>query len=318
MFSKTSSGTGAMIKGNDTGILPSTPDYTWYGDTTTGIYHPANSIIGISVVGYEKFRFNSNGANNSGQLLSSNTSYTNAATPDYSWNNDANTGMYHPGSDILGFVANGSEKMRINSSGQILNSNSTSSILTPDFSWNSDPNTGFYRPANDVIGFIANGSEKMRINSSGQILNSNSTSSVSTPDFSWNSDPNTGIYRIGEDNIGFATSGVERMRINGGTIVFNNWTDAILDWSGASGAPVLYPEGSWYLQLGKSDKFIGDAYITHELYVIAPSEYSDSRLKRNVNYELDVIEKLKQLKPAKYNLNDVLFTGIPQNKKTST
>jgi hypothetical protein len=142
----------------------STPDYTWYGEDLTGIFHPAANTVALTINRSEKFRFNS-----SGQILNGNTS-SSASTPEYSWKSDPNTGIYRPGADILGFVANGSEKMRINSSGQVLNSNSTSSASTPDFSWNSDANTGIYRPANEVIGFVTNGSEKVRIDTDGKVM----------------------------------------------------------------------------------------------------------------------------------------------------
>lgn len=294
----------------------STPDYTWYKDSTSGFFHPSSGIIGLTISGSEKFRFN-----NVGQILNSNSTSA-VGTPDFSWNSDPNTGFYRPANDVLGFVANGSEKMRINSSGQILNSNSTSSVSAPDFSWNSDVNTGFYRPANDVIGFVANGGEKMRINSSGQILNSNTSSSVSTPDFGWNSDLNTGMYHPGEDKIAMATGGVDRFLIEGANFRFNQWTDVILNYDSGycCSTPVLYPENDWYLQLGTPSKFLGNAYITHEIYKVAPSLYSDVRVKQNVDYNMNTLTKLQQLKPAKYNFRDNLFAGAPQsykNKMTS-
>lgn len=92
------------------------PDYAWHPDNTTGFFHPwPGSIIGITIAGNEKFRFNS-----SGQFVSSNTVTTNVSTPDFSWNNDANTGFYHPGTDLLGFVTNGAERLRVTSNGNFL------------------------------------------------------------------------------------------------------------------------------------------------------------------------------------------------------
>lgn len=37
------------------------PDYTWAGDTTTGIFHPAASVIGFSIASNEKMRFTATG-----------------------------------------------------------------------------------------------------------------------------------------------------------------------------------------------------------------------------------------------------------------
>ena len=104
----------AHIRGLNTYSGASNPDYTWYNNDQTGFFHPASNVIGITVGGSEKFRFNS-----SGQILNSNTSSA-ASAPDFSWNSDANTGFYRPGSDLLGFVTGGSERMRINSSGQVM------------------------------------------------------------------------------------------------------------------------------------------------------------------------------------------------------
>ncbi|MDA8130166.1 MAG: hypothetical protein M0011_01545 [Elusimicrobia bacterium] len=41
------------------------------------------------------------------------------SAPSFSWTGDTNAGIYHPGTDILGFVTNGAERMRIESAGQI-------------------------------------------------------------------------------------------------------------------------------------------------------------------------------------------------------
>jgi hypothetical protein len=51
-----------MIRANIIYSTATTPDYTWYADTTTGIFHPSSgSIIGFSIAGIEKMRVHSNG-----------------------------------------------------------------------------------------------------------------------------------------------------------------------------------------------------------------------------------------------------------------
>ena len=39
------------------------------------------------------------------------------AKPSYTWNNDTNTGIYHPANEVIGFVCNGREICRIDSTG---------------------------------------------------------------------------------------------------------------------------------------------------------------------------------------------------------
>lgn len=222
--SSTSAITSApLIQGNNGYSSASSPDFTWYGDVQTGLFHRAANELNISVANSEKFRLNS-----SNQLLSVNTT-SSASTPDFSWYNDANTGMFHPSNDILGFTANGYEVFRAsNSTGQpqIMYSNSTSLYYIPDYSWSSDNNTGMFRQAADKIGFSTGGTEKFRINDNGQLLNLNGPASASYPDFSWGGDSNTGIFNAGSDILGFSTGGTERMRINSsGRLLINTTTD---------------------------------------------------------------------------------------------
>jgi hypothetical protein len=51
----------AFIRGNASNSTASTPDYTWYGDNTTGFFHPAAWQVGVAIGGSEKFRFNWDG-----------------------------------------------------------------------------------------------------------------------------------------------------------------------------------------------------------------------------------------------------------------
>lgn len=163
MFSLSSIGNGAMIRGYKGVSSASKPDYTWYKDSTTGIFHSASNLIQFTINGGEKFRMNS-----SGQLLNTNSSSV-AATPDYSWNGDSNTGMFNPSGDMLGFGTAGIERFRIYGN-QMLSKNTSFSASTPDYSWDSDANTGIYHPASDMLGFVTGGAERMRINASGQIM----------------------------------------------------------------------------------------------------------------------------------------------------
>ncbi|MEI6851484.1 MAG: tail fiber domain-containing protein [Bacteroidota bacterium] len=46
-------------------------------------------------------------------------SYSTATTPDYTWYNNDQVGIFHPSSNTIGFTISGTERMRINSSGNI-------------------------------------------------------------------------------------------------------------------------------------------------------------------------------------------------------
>lgn len=51
----------AHIRGNNAYSGASTPDFTWWGNDVTGIFHPAANVIGISTNGSERMQFYSNG-----------------------------------------------------------------------------------------------------------------------------------------------------------------------------------------------------------------------------------------------------------------
>lgn len=50
------------IHGNNGYSSPTTPDYTWWGNDQTGIFHPNPNIIGFTISGSERYRISSNGS----------------------------------------------------------------------------------------------------------------------------------------------------------------------------------------------------------------------------------------------------------------
>ncbi len=79
---------------------------------------------------------------------------------------DTNTGVFY-GTDIVGISTGGTERMRINASGQAEFAAGT--VALPAISTTGDTNTGIFFPAADTIAFAKGGAEAMRIASSGQI-----------------------------------------------------------------------------------------------------------------------------------------------------
>ena len=90
-----------------------------------------------------------------------------AATPSHSFDDDRDTGMYRVAANIIGFATNGTERVRINDSGQSEFSSGTAAL--PSISTIGDVNTGIFFPAADTIAFVEGGAEAMRINSSAQV-----------------------------------------------------------------------------------------------------------------------------------------------------
>lgn len=52
----TSTSSSAFIRGLNSFSTTTTPDYTWWGDDQTGLFHPSLSIIGFSIYGNERLR----------------------------------------------------------------------------------------------------------------------------------------------------------------------------------------------------------------------------------------------------------------------
>ena len=67
----------------------------------------------------------------------------------------------------LAFETNSTERMRINSSGQVLVN--PLGVSTPSFAFTNDTNTGMTRPTGDTLQFVTGGSERLRIDSSGRV-----------------------------------------------------------------------------------------------------------------------------------------------------
>lgn len=90
-----------------------------------------------------------------------------AAAPSHSFDTDRDTGMYRAAANIIGFATNGTERVRINDSGQAEFSSGTAAL--PSITTIGDTNTGVFYPAADTVAISTSGVERMRINSSGNV-----------------------------------------------------------------------------------------------------------------------------------------------------
>ena len=105
-----------------------------------------------------------------------------AAVPAIVVGYDYDTGLYHPASNTIGFSTGGSERMRIDSSGNV-GIGTSSPTFKLDVAGNARANyfalranesapseSAFvYRPATGVLGFGTSSAERMRIDSSGNV-----------------------------------------------------------------------------------------------------------------------------------------------------
>jgi hypothetical protein len=89
-----------------------------------------------------------------------------AAAPAIAPESDPNTGIYSSGADQLSIATNGTERLRIDSAGQI-EAVSLGTAAAPTFSFTGDPNTGIYSPGADQLAISTNGSQRFRIDESG-------------------------------------------------------------------------------------------------------------------------------------------------------
>ena len=99
----------------------------WGGSATqTGdIYRTGNVGIGtttpitrLHVTGNSVFT-NVTGYPTSAAYIRGNSNQSSATTPDYTWWNNDQTGLFHPAGDVIGFTTGGTEKMRVHSNGNV-------------------------------------------------------------------------------------------------------------------------------------------------------------------------------------------------------
>lgn len=245
------------------------------------------------------------------------------STPDYSWNTDNTTGIFHPAVSTIGITLGNSEKFRF-TGGQIWSNNSTNQAGAPEYSWNGDSNSGMYRYSNDNIAFATGGVERFRITSTGRLLSGLGGGSASSPDYAWTSDLNTGIFRPAMYTLAFANNGNESMRIsNGGHLMIKSTTmdNAIVnvtasDWQAAY-FKVTHANDWWGTMTIETNKPNSLNYIvkyndTTRYYVAgagwiySQGNYlgSDINIKDNINTIDSAMRKINSIRGVTYKLKD--------------
>ena len=165
--------------------------------------------------------------------------------------------------------------------------NAYSTDTTPDYTWYNNDRTGIFHPAANTIAFSNNGKESIRLSPNGYV-------GIGT------TNPTANLHLYTGNN-------------SQGKILIDNWTDVILDWTGASSSPTMYPSTNWYLQIGKPDKVIGTVYGSEfrawgDLLLV-----SDSQIKENIVRFEKPLNKLKKISAYNYNLTRDFLGELPSD-----
>lgn len=162
------------------------PDFSFTGDTDTGMYRISANVLGIAVAGAEAARYTSGGFTTVGYVAAG-TQFrglgTDGATaPSFAWDVDLDTGMYRVGSDTVGWACAGAEAARLTASGlttvgwttsTLFRVSSSDSASAPGHTWSGDTNTGFFSAGADAIGVTVGGTQIARFDAAGMGLGVN-------------------------------------------------------------------------------------------------------------------------------------------------
>jgi len=187
---------------------------------------------------------------------------------------DANTGIFFPAADTIGFSEGGVECARFNADAQFVAAAGTAAL--PVITTTGDVNTGIFFPAADTIAFAEGGVESMRIDSSGRFF-LNTTSS-----------PTVNGLSTGGIGMLVATGGdaFNMKHESNGSTMFNLWQ------TGTSSFTAL----AFYK--GNTQTGVGGINCTTTATSYATS--SDYRLKEAIAPMTGALDKVALLKPVTY------------------
>lgn len=184
--------------------------YTFLEDgQPSGVFRPAPKTLSLVVAGDPRMHINSKGRvgintnapqarlHVSGDILCSDAhqirgaAAATAGNPSFSWENDADTGLYLPEQDAVGVATAGVERVRVAADGNVgvnvatpaerldvdgavqvsgqVKGAAVGDAVAPSFTWTGDADTGVFRGAPDTVCVSTGGTERMRVTDTGRL-----------------------------------------------------------------------------------------------------------------------------------------------------
>jgi len=198
----------AIVSQNSGATAPSTTyAYQWWADTTTGLLKLRNAANNAWITLFQL----------DGEWSTLAVENGTAAAPSiYFKDSGTDTGIYSPGADQVSVATGGTERLRIDSTGQI-EAVSLGTAAAPIYTWVGDPNTGIYSPGADQVAISTGGTVRLSLSTtavSSALAIDHPLGAVGTPSITFTGDLNTGIYSPAADTLAFVEGGVEAMRID--------------------------------------------------------------------------------------------------------
>ena len=214
----------------------SAPSYTFGNHTNTGMYSTASNGLRFAIKGIEKFTV---GEGISTSVVRMQFPSGSASTPSVIHISDANTGLYFPSNDVVGFTAGGTETLTISgvndsTDGVGIEGNLTvtstvgadvvsanrftaadnGSLTLPALNFANDTNAGLFLVAPGFVGMSIGGTNVTQW-ANGSVSFGNvpvlfkRVTGESSPAIQFANDTDTGIYADGANTLAFTTGGTE-------------------------------------------------------------------------------------------------------------
>lgn len=219
---------GGLLTSIGNGLV-GTPAYSFASDPDTGMYRNAANDLRFAAGGVNVLALFATSVAPIQPVLAQNGS---AGTPQFSFINDPDTGLYSAGANDLRITAGGAYKLIVTGTyveiaptfyfDAQMHAVSDGSAGAPVYSWFSDPDTGIYRRGANDFGFSAAGALQMVVSSSFVAVNPVlyiQDGTAGAPAIGFNSQPATGFFHTGGfSNIGITCNGITTADFNSGRI----------------------------------------------------------------------------------------------------
>lgn len=195
-----------------------TPSLYALGDTTTGLYNPAASQVGITLGGTSTTIF-------SATTTTSTVPYTapngNAGAPGFTFASSSTMGMYY-NSGNLAFTVQGTRRMQLSTTG--LGVINETSAATPSLFSLSESNTGIYFPAAGQYGISILGTNVATYTATGFLSAQplvGPAGAVGAPAYTTTGDLDTGVYFPAANTVAISAGGTNQLQVDGSKILSN-------------------------------------------------------------------------------------------------